>query len=258
MLTRDAILAAAGPALDSMSAVRAAWVGGSEATGRMDQYSDIDLVALAADDAVEDVFAVLESTLTELSPIEHKLRIPQTPWPGLEQVIYRLRDAGPHLLVDFAVIKLSTPPSGRFQERERHGSPRILFDRDGLLEPVALDLAAQGAKMAAKLADLRTRFPLFQTLVLRAIERGQPVDAIHFYMNFTLRPVIDLLRIAHCPERFDFGPRYLDLDLPAGAAAAVRRLSYSPELEALRAHMREAESLFNETLLALDATRRFS
>jgi len=31
----------------------------------------------------------------------------------------------------------------------------------------------------------------------------------------TLAPLIELMRIRHCPDRFDFGPRYLDRDLPA-------------------------------------------
>ncbi len=252
MLSREEIIAALADEVRNLPGVRAAAVTGSEATGRTDAFSDIDLMVYADDEAVEGVFPAAERALAALSPIEIKFRLPQTPWPGLEQAFYRLRDAGPHLLVDLAVIRLSTPASGRFLERERHGTPRVLFDEGGLLAPFPIDRESHSAKIATRLAELRLRFPLFQTMVTRAIERGQGVDAMHFYMGFTLRPLIDLLRIAHCPDRFDFGPRYLRYDLPAEAAAAVEELSFVPDLPTLRAHQRRAEALFERTLRELD------
>lgn len=252
MLEREAIITALANALRGLHGVQAAAVGGSEATGRTDAFSDVDLMVYADDDAVEEVFAAAERALGALSPIELVFRMPQTPWPGLEQAFYRLRDAGPHLLVDLSVIRMSTPTSGRFLERERHGTPRVLFDDGGVLAPAPIDRESHNAKIAARLAELRIRFPLFQTLVTRAIERGQGVDAMHFYMGFTLRPLIDLLRIAHCPDRFDFGPRYLRYDLPAEAAAAVEELSFVPDLAALRDRQRRAEAIFEQTLRDLD------
>lgn len=253
MLTRDAIIAALTTRLEDLPSVHALWIGGSDATRRRDAYSDIDYCVLAEDGAAAGIFAAAEAALESLSPIEINYRLPQSPWPHMEQAFYRLRDAGPHLLVDFCILSNKAPADARFLERERHGEPRVLHDPDGLLAPVPLDRAAHEQRIAAKVEDLRRRFPLFQTMVERNLARGLPVDALHFYMNFTLRPVIDILRIAHCPDRFDFGPRYLAFDLPPQAAAEVERLSFVPDAEGLRARLAEAAQIFSRTLAQIDA-----
>ena len=128
----------------------------------------------------------------------------------------------------------------------------MLFDHDELTGAVPIDQMSHEGRIRARLSELRVRFPMFLTLTERAIERGQAVDAVHFYMGMALRPLIDVLRIAHCPDRFDFGPRYLWADLPAEAAAAVERLTLVPDLETLRRHLREAETLFRATLETID------
>lgn len=256
MLTRDAIIAALTAALEDLPAVRAIWLGGSDATGRLDRYSDIDYCVIADDAGIESVFDTAETALSALSRIELKYRLPQPVWPHLEQAFYRLADASPHLLIDLGVLRASAPASARFMERERHGEPRVLLDPGGLLAPVPLDRAEHQKKIDARLAELRVRFPLFQTLVERNIERGLVVDAVHFYMNLTFRPLIDLLRIAYCPDRFDFGPRYLRADLPPEVARDVERLALVPDLETLRGHLRDAAALFERTLAELEREGR--
>lgn len=254
MPMRDAIIDALTARLRDLPSVRALWLGGSDATGRRDAYSDIDYCVIADDGSAGEVFAAAESALAAISPIEIGYRLPQCPWPHMEQAFYRLRDAGPHLLVDFCVLSANAPPEARFMERERHGQPQILFDPSGLLAPVPMDRAAHQVRIAARIADLRQRFPLFQTLVERNLARGQAVDALHFYMNLTLRPLIDLLRIAYCPDRFDFGARYLKFDLPPQIAAEVERLSYVPDTEGLRQRLSDAARLFESTLAQIDAS----
>ncbi len=101
---------------------------------------------------------------------------------------------------------------------ERHGTPLVLFDRVGILAPVPLDRVALQARIDSAWRSCATRFPLFQTLVTRAVRRGFVAEAAVAYQDHTYRPLIELLRIRHCPERFDFGARYLDRDLPADAA----------------------------------------
>jgi hypothetical protein len=49
-------------------------------------------------------------------------------------------------------------------------------------------------------------------------------EAIAFYLNFALSPLVRLLRIEHCPWRHDFGLRYLHTDLPADVANRVTAL----------------------------------
>jgi hypothetical protein len=58
------------------------WEGGAAAFKRVDQWSDIDLQVDVADDRVADTFAVIEKTLTKLSPIGLKYALPSPTWHG--------------------------------------------------------------------------------------------------------------------------------------------------------------------------------
>lgn len=247
-LTRQQIVDALHDALHELPAVRAAWLGGSDATGRTDRYSDIDCLALVEDDAVEPVFTAVAAALDALSPIEQKYRIPEPTWHGHSQIFYRLQDAPPWLLIDMALLKSSSPLDNRFLEPERHGHQQILFDRDGLIQPAPFDRASHEAAMKARLPHLVARFELFHIFVDKAIWRKDPPDAISTYHAMTLRPLVELLRMRHCPDRYDFGMRYLQRDLPPEAYRQVEQLFYCGDLAHLERNQEAAEALFRATL----------
>jgi predicted nucleotidyltransferase len=250
VITRAQIITALHTALEAAPEVLAASLGGSDATGRTDEFSDVDLIVVVEEGGVEATFAAVHAALEGLSPIVHRWRLAEPTWHGNAQEFLSLRDADPAHFIDLLVLE----PSGgeRFLEAERHGTAIVLFDRAGLLAPAPLDRVALQARIDTRLAVLRERFPLFQTLVTRAVRRGFVAEAAVAYQDYAYRPLIELLRIRHCPDRFDFGARYLDRDLPARVRAEVEALALpgSPaEVEEFRSR---AEALFDATLAELD------
>ena len=63
-------------------------------------------------------------------------------------------------------------------------------------------------------------------LVRKPLRRGHRLDAFTRYQNRLVRPLCDLMRIEHDPDRFDYGFRYLDRDLPAADRALLERLAF--------------------------------
>ena len=250
-VTRAQIITALHAALEAAPEVLAASLGGSDATGRTDEFSDVDLVVVVAEGAVEATLEAVHSALEDLSPIAHRWRLAEPTWHGNAQEFLSLRDADPAHFIDLVVLE----PSGgeRFLEVERHGTAIVLFDRAGLLAPAPLDRVALQARIDARLAILRERFPLFQTLVTRAVRRGFVAEAAVAYQDYTYRPLIELLRIRHCPDRFDFGARYLDRDLPAAVRAEVEALALPGSLAEVETFRGRAEALFVATLAELDS-----
>jgi hypothetical protein len=237
-------------ALRSDSRVLAAWLGGSDATGRTDEYSDVDLQAVAEDDFVEGTFELARRGLEALSPISLAYRLPEPTWHGHAQVFWRLRDADPHHFVDFVVQKRNA--GDRLLERERHGNGVVLFDREDLLVPPPLDRVAHRKRMAERMEALRATFPLFQPLQIRAEARGHAAEAVYWYQNMALKPLVELLRMRHCPDRFDFGMRYLDRDLPPGERAAVESLAYPADPAEAERFRARVEARFAAEIAALD------
>ena len=251
MIDRDTIVSALQAAFEPLPAARAAWQGGAAATGRLDQWSDVDLHVLMEDGAAEESFQIAHDALATISPVEIAYRIPEPTWHGHHQTFYRLRDAGPFLLVDLVLMNLSNPL--RYLEPERHGDPVILFDKDNLVVPDPLDRASHDRNIQARLEHHRARFEIFRSMPLKSAKRGHAVEAMAFYQGMILRPLVDLLRIRHCPDRFDFGLRYLDRDLPPELYATVTRLAYPTDANAIPALAEEATTLFNIVLAEIDA-----
>jgi hypothetical protein len=250
-VTRESIVDACRDALHGIDSVQAAFLGGSESFGRQDEWSDIDLVCVADPADAADIFSAIEAALEQLSPIALKLEMPGNPtWPGLSQRFYRLRATDEFLMIDFCQV---TPEQlVTFMEPTRHGKPIVLFDRTGVIKPAPLD-AGHDDRMRRRIEWLRTSFPMFQNLVRKAVLRGDDVEAIYVWMSQTMRPLVDVLRARHNPERFDFGFRYTNYDLPPEVATELRELMWLRDRDDLLAKLDRARELFEQTLAEVDA-----
>jgi len=252
VIDRGRVLAAVRQALESEPRVLALWEGGSAAWQRLDAWSDLDLMILVEDDSVESTWALLEKTLETLGPISLRHGLSPPTWHGHDQVFYRLRDSSEFLMLDVMVLRRSAPE--RFLERERHGEPLVYFDKTGEIVPAPADREALRKRIQLRLAQLRSIFPLFQPLVKKELLRGNDLDALAFYQGQTLAPLLALLRIRHCPERFDFGLRYADRDLPPEVAAQVRALWFVSSAKEIASKREQAEALFKATLAEIDTS----
>ncbi len=235
--------------LRETNGVDAAWEGGSAAFGSDDALSDVDVVAVVADDAVDATFTRIESALDALSPVTLRHDVAAT--VGFAQKFYRLRDAGEFLVVDLVLIRRSDPLL--FREVELHGRGPTWFDRHGILVEAHLDAATDGALAAERVPALASAFPMFQHIVAKERLRGRAVDALAFYQSMTLRPLADALRLLHCPERRVFGLRYLSRDLPAAACARLEALAFVRDLDDLGAKHEEARRWFDACIARLQS-----
>ncbi len=237
---RDRITRTICAALEPLPGVLAGWEGGSVAFGALDGYSDIDLNFLLADDASSDlVYAAAESALETVSPVTASHPVP----PGR---YYKLRDGGEFLLVDLCLYRAGAPD--RFLEVERHGRIRPLLDKGDWLRARPLDEEALATRRGKRVRELEAWFPVSQCFVRKAILRGQHVEALAAFWGYTLKPLAEILRMRHCPARWDFGMRYLDRDLPPAAYEQVRDLAFVRDLDDLQAKHARATA-WGEALL---------
>lgn len=214
--------------------VLAGWEGGSAAFGALDAYSDIDLNYLVADTAdVDRLYRLAEHALATVSPIVASHPSP----PGR---YYQLKDAGEFLLVDLIIMRTDAPE--QLLGTERHGHAVPLFDKGTWLHPRPLDQQALATKRIGRYRILQTWFPISQGFVWKAIRRGRHAEATGAFWAYTLRPLAELLRMRHCPDRWDFGVRYLDRDLPAEAYSRFRDLTFVCDLDDLDAKLATARA----------------
>ncbi len=216
-------------------ALRVAIVGGSAATGRYDDHSDLDLQLWAEGDPAA-AYDELRDVLLERLTTHHLWERAADTWPdGARQLFVHLQpDAAalrePVRILDVMVHPLTTDTVG--VDPRRHGTPVVLHDPDRILRLEHEDEAPHARARTALRREIAARRPTAEWLVRRALARGELAEATAFHLRFAVTPLVELLRLEHCPARHDFGLRYLDADLPPGYAERVHELLPGPDLAA--------------------------
>jgi hypothetical protein len=249
---RSEIVEALCAGLEPLPEVLAGWEGGSAAWGTSDEYSDLDLNFLVADDApFEALYSCAERSLETVSRIALRHSVP----PGR---YYRLKDGGEFLLLDLCFFHQGAAEHNL--EFERHGQVRQLFDKADWLRPRSVDEHALSLKRQQRREELSSWFPVSQSFVRKAILRGKRAEAMAAFWGYTLRPLAEILRMRYCPVRWDFGMRYLDRDLPTPIHDRFCDLLFVQNLEDLEHKLNEAAAwggdLLDELSAALAAADR--
>lgn len=250
MSTRERLITQLTEGLRAEERCRGAWLGGADASGRADALSDLDLVVIVEAGEDEAMLESVERMAKAIAPIERRYRLPAPTWHGHVQVFMQLKGLGPAGLVDLLIIHPGE--QDRWLVVERHGHARVLLDRDGLIRPVALDRAEHVEAMREQFEHLKARVPVLAPLALKEAQRGRDIDALHFYHELLIKPLVTMLRIVHCPERYDFGLRYLERDLPADVYARVRELAYVGSCEDIARKSGDAMAMFDEVVAVID------
>lgn len=245
-ITRETILRTLRDALESLDYVYAMWEAGAAAFKRVDEWSDLDLLIDVGDERVADTLNVIDETLKTIAPIELKYELPQPTWHGHAQNLYRVRGTSDFLMLDIAVIKHSNP--NKFLQPEIHGTPVVHFDKSNVVHFQSLDRDVLLKQIEGRLDTLRVTFDLFQVLVLKEVNRKNYIEAFAYYQGFTLRPLIEALRIKYAPLRYNFHTRYIYYEFPHEITGKLEPLFFVASGEDLHARREEAERLFKETL----------
>lgn len=233
--------------LQPIDFVLALWQGGSEAHGYTDEWSDIDIEVIVQDNCVQQTFDILEKSLALLAEIQFKWRVPEPTWHGHSQCFYQLKGVSRFLMIDFAILKLSSP--NHFLEVERHGQVVIGFDKANLLVPVRLNRGEHFSKMKERLAQLRMSFYFLQTIVKKEINREHLAEAVANYYTYTLNPLVELLGMVYRPYRYDFkNLKYFSRDFPTEVITRVEPLYCVIDLTDLAKKQQLAELIFAEAL----------
>ncbi len=163
MISVDQVIKQIHDTLINFTSVKAAWLSGSAAFNRQDEYSDIDIGVLAAEDNFKDIFAAIEASLNKLSFIE-KRHVVTKRIKGCEQRFYQLENTSPFHIVDMVLIQKDAV--GPFLEKNRYGIPVILFNKDNSIKPHEENTALL-EKFSARLPQIKSEFTTLSRIFSR-------------------------------------------------------------------------------------------
>jgi hypothetical protein len=242
---REAILKALRLALEPNSNILAMWEGGAAAFGRVDRWSDIDLMVAAKDGQAARAAAEVESVLKKLSPITARLSAGHPNWPDMVHTFYKLARADEFLIVDVGVMPQSS--KDKLLQREIHGKALVHFDKSNICRPPRLDRKGFLAGMEKRRERLASTFELFSNFTVKELNRKNFIEAQYNHF-MVLNLLVEALRMRYQPFHYDFRGRYLHYELPAGETAKLQKLFYIKDPADLRRKDARARRWFKEVI----------
>lgn len=212
----------------------ACWEGGAAANGRLDTYSDIDLIICVEDSRVEEAFNNLKTRIDTFAKIEHYWRVPEPTWNGYSQSYYKLADSPDYFFLDIVVVKETSV--SKPLEVERHGRPVIHFDRQQIVTSISSDTIEFWKTMRTRFLNIEASYPFYKAIVLKELQRQRALDALAFYRHL-LNFYIELLGMKYRPFRYDFGLRYSSFEFPEDICQSIEKFSFVSGLQNIQNNM---------------------
>jgi hypothetical protein len=236
-VTREQTFQALADALASREEVTAFWEAGAAAFDRVDEWSDLDLMVAVKPGSKDSVIDVVDRALAGVAPVSLRYRLPEPAWHGHSQVFYMLEGASPYEFVD--ICFLDDDAENKFLEPETHGTVVVHFDRKGVVKQEPADPESVRARLAKRVDTLKATSTLGRTGALKELARGHDVEALAYYHATVLRPLVELLRIRHCPGRHQFHTRYIQYDLPEDIVERLRPFFFVRDADDIRVRHEE-------------------
>ncbi len=243
-ISREKIITALVTTLRPLDFVYAMWEMGAASFDRVDEWSDIDLIIVVEDEQVEDTFIAMEKIFEKNPGFKLQYRLPESTWHGHSQVFWLLKDASPFLMLDMVVMKRSA--ENKFLQFRIHGEPVVHFDKCGIVKDDPVDVDALLTQLKGRVESLKVNFALFQTLTTKELNRGNYIEAMGFFLAYTVRPLISILRLKHYPYHHNFYFRYIHYELPKDIVERLQKFYFVSVPEDLWKLRDEAESWFKE------------
>jgi len=245
-VTREEIIQTLTKTLKPLDYVHAFYEGGAAAFNRVDEWSDIDAYIVVDDDKVNETFAIVEKTLESLSPIALKYEVPQTPWEGLYQAFYKLENASEYLIIDLAILKLSSPD--KLLEPEIHNNAVFYFNKTNKVTIPKLNKEKFVKELKRNIEKRKIRFHMFNNFVQKEINRGNFLEAVDLYYSLTLASLVEALRMKHNILHYNFKMRYLYYELPLETIKKLEQLYTIKNIKDLQKKYDEAAELFKKVM----------
>jgi predicted nucleotidyltransferase len=228
---RQEILAYLRTKLEPLVSVYALWLEGADARNRVDEFSDIDVWLDVEDGQEENVLRGLEQHLNNLAPLDLVYKKPH-PDPQIKQWFFHFANTSEFLIIDVCIQSHS-----REFEFSSSDPVKVIFDKSNV---VCFKQDTEKINVIEQAKALQSQVMLYRVWVLKALKRGHWLEVISYYFECILEPLARVLRLRYMPEKFDYGFKHFDQDLPEDVISRLEILTKVTSLEELEAHLHQA------------------
>ena len=249
---RDELIRILTDAARSEPEILALWEGGSAAFGRVDHLSDADLHVIVTAGQVERAITAMRTTLSDRWTIarEYQRRTDE----GDSEFFWQLEGVPPLNFVD--MVFTESPEDGVSIDRGRHPFPLVHLDKCGCIAVTSEPADERRARLQKRVSQIAEfHWGLKIDLIRKHIRRGSTLHAFDAYQTHLIRPLVELLRIKHCPERSSDHLAYVQWDLPTEITARLEPLVMVSTLSDLEKSLPIVDEWTKDLIRELSTTR---
>lgn len=194
--------------------------GGAKAFNRYDEHSDLDLMVDVEDGEVPSTVEQFENFLKKLAGISAIYTAAEN--NDFQHKFYKLKGTDRFSIIDLFIVERSNPV--KELDKELHGEFLVHYDRYGYMKDQKFDKDIFQTKVEAFRSKSKNVFEFFLYQAEKEILRGRYIDALAYYFDLMLKPLIRLLRIKYNPLHYNFELRYLYDELPENLVKEIELL----------------------------------
>lgn len=231
MIERAIILKAIEESFIDDAKVFAFWLEGADARDVVDEYSDIDMW-FDVDNGYEDMFIeYLIGTFDKIAPIEF-FHEKNHPHPHIRQMFFRLTGTSKFMILDVCIQshKREMFYTIGFEDEQ----VKLIFDKANVIkfEEFKQDEEIEYTRENNnQLAEIAKTFDFYTILITKEICRNNYLEALNYYNEYILKPMVKYFKIIHQPTKQDFYLKHIRRDLPGNI---VKKLEYFHKISSIK------------------------
>ncbi|MDF2537499.1 MAG: hypothetical protein K0S76_520 [Herbinix sp.] len=245
LLNRERIIGHLKERLIPLPYVYAMWLEGADASGLVDEFSDLDIYVDFEDEYEMETKAAVEEALKELAEIDYKSVIPHG-HPKLRQNIYHLSGTDEYQMIDFC-FQLHSRDRQEYIYIKNNAveGAMVLFDKDQIIRYKDFNAEEFQEQNTGRRMECKYRYSQ-HSRVLKYVYRKQYLEAYAYYNRYVLEPLIDLLRIIYTPANADYYLIHISHHIPAEERKRLEFFAQIASLEDIERKTKLAEEWFEK------------
>lgn len=251
-MDRNNIIKSLKTALEPLPYAYALWLEGADASGTVDEYSDLDFWLDFEDEFEAQIISDVEAAISSLGTIDFKY-IMNHEHPKIRQRIYHLSGTSEYLMIDFCWQLHSRAQNGDdfLIKDDKIEAAKIIFDKANVVRYKDYDPADFSKANAKRFNECKYRYSQHNR-VIKYVRRGLYAEAYAFYNKYVVEPLVDMLRLIYTPAHADYYLVHISHHIPAQELWRLEYFLRIATLDDIENKTREAQQWFNELVSRVD------
>lgn len=218
--------------------IYALWLEGSDATGKVDEYSDIDMCALIDEDKVDEVFEKIQNRFEIDSIYENRN------CDSERQLVFHVVNSDKYHVVDFNAYFHNVADT-TFVKNDTIDVCKVIFDKCGAIQYKEYDAGVGADERMYWEKESAYRFSQISRVEKYCL-RGLYPEAFVYYQKYVVEPLVFTLRMKYTPTKVWYYMVHISDHIPQEEVEKLNRILQVSGVDDIMANLQFAEEWYHE------------